>query len=114
MPWRSALTARDVATQQEAGSAMAADSAAVKALVFSPDGKFLATGGQDGNVRLWNVSTHGQAGATMTTGDPVTALAFSASGTTLATAESDGATELWAFTTQDQAGDWGAKVGGQP
>ena len=80
----------NAATQQEAGTTMAAGSAAVRALAFSPGGKFLAAGGDDGNVRLWDVATQSQVGATMATGAPVAALSFNAGGTTLATAESDG------------------------
>ena len=71
---------------------------------FQPGGKFLAVGGEDGNVRLWNVTAQTQAGATMATGAPVAALSFNARGTTLATAEIGGATELWAFATQEQTG----------
>ena len=84
---------------------MTAGPAAVRALAFSPGGKFLAAGGDDGNVRLWDVATQSQAGATMATGAPVAARVVQRERhRTLATAESDGGTELWAFATQQQTG----------
>ncbi|HJY65544.1 MAG TPA: hypothetical protein VJ254_02355, partial [Streptosporangiaceae bacterium] len=94
----------DTATEQESGTALVAGAAEVGALAFSQDGKLLATGGQDGAVRLWDVATGSQVGTTMATGDAVSALTFGTGGTTLASAESDGATELWNVTTQTQTG----------
>src|SRR5262249_55243674 len=69
---------------------------AVRVVVYSQDGRTLATGGDDHTVRLWNTST-GANIATLTghTG-PVWALAFSPDGTTLASAAvSDNTARLW-------------------
>jgi WD40 repeat protein len=58
----------------------------VRAVVFSPDGKTLATGGFDGTIRLLDAAS-GAERACLATGLPhVNALAFSPDGTTLAAA----------------------------
>ena len=61
-------------------------------VAYSPDGKTLAAGYQDGTIRLWDVASHR---LISTAGRPVYALAFSPDGTTLATAGGDGRARLW-------------------
>jgi WD40 repeat protein/DNA-binding SARP family transcriptional activator len=73
----------------------AAHSAAVEQLVFSPDGRALASTGADARVIEWNSAT-GQPIETLTGhGGPVTGAAFSRDGSTLFTVSTDGAIFEW-------------------
>ena len=67
----------------------------VTAVVYSPDGKLLATGDGEGQIKLWSAET-GQVQSTWHehTGR-VTGLAFSADGELLASAGEDGNVHIW-------------------
>jgi WD40 repeat protein len=68
----------------------------VYAVALAPDGKMLATGCEDGSLRLWDVATGREVG-TLEGGftDPVSQVVFSSDGTTIASGSSDGLIRLW-------------------
>ena len=77
---------------------------AVKSVSFSPDGKTLASGGQDNRVRLWDVETQTEIGTLEGhTGGP-DSLFFSPDGKTLASRDDDNTLRLWNMETQTQIG----------
>lgn len=72
----------------------------VRSLAFSPNGRAIASGSEDGTIRLWDVPT----GRTIATlkghSAQVTSVAFSPNGQTLASASEDNAVHLWNVVTR--------------
>jgi WD40 repeat protein len=69
--------------------------AAVHPIIFSPDGKSLATGCADGGVRLWTAETGELRMVLSENGDRITAWAASTDGKTLAAGQANGTTLVW-------------------
>jgi WD40 repeat protein len=81
------------------------------AVAFSPDGRMVATGSADGNVRLWDAATQQEVGPPMSSdANPVAAVAFSPDGTLMAAGSADGNVQLWDTATEQEAGP--ARVAG--
>ena len=75
----------------------------VFSVAFSPDGNILASGNNDGTVRLWDVATHHQIGNPLVGHiGPVHSVAFSPDGKTLASGSSDQTVRFWNVTAPGQ------------
>jgi predicted NACHT family NTPase len=64
-------------------------------VAFSPDGKLLATGGSDGVVRCWEVTSSRELLTCKGHSDLVRSIAFSSDGQTLASGSDDRTVKLW-------------------
>ncbi len=74
----------------------------VFAVAFAPDGKALASAGDDRVIRLWDAATGNELRTFTGHADAVNALAFSPDGKTLASASDDGTARLWDVATGKQ------------
>lgn len=73
---------------------------AVPRVVFSPDGKRLATAGGDMVVRVWELET-GKQLAALPSSDRIEVVAFSPNGKSLAAGSQDGTVRVWVTPTAD-------------
>jgi WD40 repeat protein len=64
-------------------------------VVFSPDGKRLATAGADTFVRLWDLETGNELGS-LPSSDRITAVAYAPDGRFLSAGSNDGTVRIWA------------------
>jgi WD40 repeat protein/serine/threonine protein kinase len=72
----------------------------VMCLAFSPDGQWLASGGQDPDVHLWNARTGAPAGTIRAHAGAVWSLQFTPDGRQLMTSGADHKIKFWNLTTK--------------
>ena len=93
------------------GTEAIAETAAVTAVAFNPSGTLLATGDDNGIVKLWNPATEREVGSPITpiggdgVSDGVSTVAFNPSGTLLATVGGGNTVQLWNPATEQEIGN---------
>jgi WD40 repeat protein len=81
-------------------ASIAGGAGAIWSVTFSPDGKFLAAGNDNGTAQLWNVAARQSVGAPLSGhGGTVRSVAFSSNGKILAVGSNNGTVQLWSTAT---------------
>jgi transcriptional regulator with XRE-family HTH domain len=105
--WRlnpsSAARQAMLAAAARPGIAVFTATGSVYSVAFSPDGKTLAAGSDDGSIRSWDLATRQPRRPVTATGS-VYSVAFSPDGKSLAAGSNDGSVRLWDVATSQQAG----------
>ena len=105
-PWPPAATTARCGSGMPAPASSSTSSPATPArctsVAYAPDGATLATGGDDGTVRIWDARTGQQQHQLTGHTGPVYAVAYAPDGATLATGGDDGTVRIWDARTGQQ------------
>jgi WD40 repeat protein len=75
----------------------------VSAVAISPDGNWIASGGSDGTLRIWNMSSSSQRAMFDAHPGNVSAVAISPDGNWIASGGSDGTLRIWNMSSSSQS-----------
>ena len=98
--------ASETSTSRDLVRTLAAHDGPVKALAVAPSGRFLATGGMDGMVRIWRERDGGLVASVKGHQSEVAGLAWlpgDAEETRLASAEANGAIKIWDWRSESES-----------
>lgn len=87
---------KEAATFKGHEAAVARQDTSVTSVAFTRDGKWLATGSLESEVRVWEIAT-GRECFTMKHGGPVNSVAFSPDGTLLASGSDENTVKRWSL-----------------
>ena len=74
-------------------------SSGVRSVAYSPDGRYLASGGDDGAIKIWEVATGTELRTLTDHSEVVRSLAYSPDGRYLASGSQDKTTKIWEVAT---------------
>ncbi len=74
----------------------------IKSVAFSPDGKYLASGGSDSTVKLWSIESQKEITTLEGHSNNVLSVAFSPDGKYLASSSWDKTIKLWSIESQKE------------
>lgn len=100
-PYRSYAEVRDpesgavVTTLQDETGTSQAHASGVNGAEHSPDGRFIATAGQDGTARIWDAATGREFASLSGHKGPVKRISWSPDGQRVVTASEDGTAAIW-------------------
>lgn len=101
--WTNLLRGREVPGSED--QVVMAHTGSIHAAVFSPDGKLIATAGNDSVVKIWEASSRRQLFILDGASGTVWALAFSPGGEIIAAGGDDGVVHLWNVKDGSRAGE---------
>ena len=70
---------------------------------YSPDGKWIATGAEDGTLKIWDAQTLTETRSVTAHLFPITACSFSPDGLRVATGSTDNTIRIWDLTVEDDS-----------